>query len=395
MHTTRSSIIGSLLVLLAATSLIDAAWFPRAAFAQPLDDGTGVSSAPSRVIRGGTMKLRDICRLKGQEINVLQGLGLVAGLKGTGDPKTKPTARALARMMQLMGGQMSTDAKGKLLIEDVADSTNVALAFVTVRLPPVGAQSGDRLDCTVSAINAKSLDGGYLMLTPLLGPRSDQSTVYALAEGPLMVSEGTPPTTARIDAGAKMEASVQAEFEKDGKITLILDRDFADFDTAQRIEDDIAESADIKYGSQGVEGGNAGDQRVRVRAIDQLHIEVEIPEVYRDAPIKFISYLLDSNVSLPQKDSRVVINEREGVVVIGEDVRIPPVAITHRGLKIDATRTSRFVDVDSQAAAGQENPRLKNLVAALNKLDVPTPELIAIIKALKAKGDLYGEVIYQ
>ncbi len=117
------------------------------------------------------MKLGDMCRLKGQETNTLQGLGLVVGLRGTGDSDAAPTARALARMMQLMGGPMAIDSSGQLKLDDVSDAKNVALVFVTATIPAAGAQPGDLLNVSVNAINAKSLEGGTLMLTPMLGPR--------------------------------------------------------------------------------------------------------------------------------------------------------------------------------------------------------------------------------
>ena len=131
------------------------------------------------------LRLGDICRLKGQETNTLHGLGLVVGLRGTGDSDAAPTARALARMMQMMGGPMALDRYGQLDLDDVADAKNVAMVFVTAKIPAVGAQPGDALDITVNAINAKSLEGGTLMLTPMLGPRADNPTVYAMAQGPL------------------------------------------------------------------------------------------------------------------------------------------------------------------------------------------------------------------
>ncbi|QDV11378.1 Flagellar P-ring protein precursor [Rosistilla oblonga] len=339
------------------------------------------------------LKLRDICRIKGQEITTVQGLGLVVGLKGTGDPDAKPTAKALARMIQLMGGQISTDPRGQLMLDDVEQAGNVALVFVTARVPEVGAQQGDRLDCTVNAIGAKSLAGGTLMLSPLLGPRADQPTVYAMAEGPLRISNPDSPTSAMVHQGAKMERSLLAPFHENGKLTLILDRDFADFDTVQWIEDAIN-----SQGEQPLTGESAGiDPSARVpvaRAIDQLHIEVDIPPVYRNNPISFISLLLGLRVALPNNDTRVVINEREGVVVIGEEVRIAPVLITHRNLRIEAGARPGFVPVDA-AAPKAENAKLKNLADALNALEVPTDDLIAIIKALKTKGDLYGDVIFQ
>lgn len=345
--------------------------------------------------QAGGMRLGDLCRLKGQEVNTLQGLGLVVGLRGTGDGNAAPTGRALARMMQLMGGQVALDAAGRLDIGDVKDAKNVALVFVTAKVPGVGAQQGDELDITINAINAKSLEGGYLMLTPLLGPRADNPTVYALAQGPVSLMPDGPPTSARIQSGCKMESTIQAAFQVNGKITLVLDRDFANFDTTQRIEDEINNLAALTLGDLNEDSGSASQRRAQAQAIDQLHVEVTIPELYRENPIKFISFLLNIPIQLSSHSTRVVINERDGIVVIGEDVEIAPVLVTHRNLRIEAGgRTT-----DSLVPVGETpvntNAKLKALADALNALDVPTDDLIAIIKTLKRKGDLYGEVVFE
>ena len=338
------------------------------------------------------LKIGEVCRLKGQETNTLQGLGLVVGLRGTGDAGAAPTGRALARMMQLMGGPMSIDRTGQLNLDDVADAKNVAMVFVTATVPAAGAQPGDLVDVRVNAINAKSLEGGTLMLTPLLGPRADNPTVYGIAQGKLSISLEGPATTATIQGGAKMEAPVQASFHKDGVVTLVLDRDFASFATAQRIEGEI-NSMTTEYSLGGTNNGESG--RTRARAIDQVHVEVEIPELYRRNPVKFISLLLDTPVTLTSQSSRVVINEEKGIVVIGEDVEIAPVLVTHRNLSIDVGgRNTEFVSVND-AADLPSNAKLKSLHDALNALDVPTEDLIEIIKTLKRKGDLYGQVIFQ
>lgn len=335
------------------------------------------------------LKLGDMCRLKGQETNTLQGLGLVVGLKGTGDSDAAPTARALARMMQLMGGPIATDRLGQLNLQDVADAKNVAMVFVTAEVPAVGAQPGDQLDVTVNAINAKSLEGGTLMLTPMLGPRANNPTVYAMAQGPLAISANGPLTSATIQGGVKMEAAVEASFHQNGLITLVLERDFASFHTAQLIEDEINNMLTLTLGETG-----GSSREPRARAIDQVHIEVPIPEIYRDNPIKFItSYLLNIPIVVNSRHSRVVINERDGVVVIGKDVEIAPVLVNHRNLQIEAGAPG-FVEVIGDADA-ETNAKLKSLADALNALDVPTADLIAIIKTLKRKGDLYGEVVFQ
>ena len=342
-----------------------------------------------RAASGSGLRLGDICRLKGQETNTLHGLGLVVGLRGTGDSDAAPTARALARMMQMMGGPMTTDRFGQLNLDDVADARNVAMVFVTAEVPAVGAQPGDSLDVTVNAINAKSLEGGTLMLTPLLGPRADIPMVYAMAQGALSVSLDGPPTSATIQGGAKMEAAVTASFHQDGLITLVLDKDFASFDTTQRIESEINNFSQLTQGGLDADSSSLAS----ARAIDQLHVEVQIAEAYRNDPIKVISFLLTIPIQLSSRSTRVVINEREGVVVIGEDVEIAPVLITHRNLRIEAGGSPGFVAVDGAEVSA--NAKLKNLADALNALDVPTEDLIAIIKTLKRKGDLFGEVVFQ
>ncbi len=340
----------------------------------------------------GGLKIGEICRLKGQETNTLQGLGLVVGLRGTGDADAAPTGRALARMMQLMGGPMSIDRTGQLNVSDVSEAKNVAMVFVTATVPAAGAQPGDHIDVRVNAINAKSLEGGTLMLTPLLGPRADNPTVYAMAQGKLNVSLDGPATTATIQGGAKMEAAVHASFHEDGMITLVLDKDFASFAAAQRIETEI-NNLTAAY-SLGGDRGNASG-RTRARAIDQVHIEVSIPELYLKNPIRFISLVLDTPVQLTSQSSRVVINEQKGIVVIGEDVEIAPVLVTHRNLSIDVGRRGGDLVAVNEAADEPSNAKLKSLHEALNALDVPTEDLIEIIKTLKRKGDLYGQVIFQ
>ncbi|WP_390621868.1 flagellar basal body P-ring protein FlgI [Crateriforma conspicua] len=353
------------------------------------------------------MRLGDICRVRGQETNTLQGLGLVVGLRGTGDGDAATTSRALARAMQLMGGPVSSDTTGQLNLDDVADAKNVAMVVVTAVVPAVGAQQGDLLDVSVSAISAKSLEGGRLLTTPMLGPRTDDRNVYALAQGQLRVSPDGPATVATVEGGAKMESTIKANFHTDGRITLILDQDFADFITAQRVEDEINNymaiiAGDSATASRGglANGSNLTPGSARLssnlstaRAIDQLHIEVEIPELDRSSPVRFISLLLDTTIHLQSKSNRVVINESDGIVVIGKDVEIAPVLVTHRNLRIEAGG-HEFVEI-GQDASPETNAKLKDLADALNALDVSTEDLIAIIKTLKAKGDLYGEVVFQ
>jgi flagellar P-ring protein FlgI len=341
--------------------------------------------------------LSDICRIRGQETNTLTGLGLVVGLKGTGDGDVGPTSRALAQAMKVMGGQIAVDPKGLPKTSEIKDAKNVAAVFVTATIPAAGAQQGDLINCSVSAISAKSLEGGRLLLTPLLGPRADQPTVYALAQGALHVNDPKLPTNATIEMGCKMEATVSNQFLKGDKFTLVLDPSQSSFSTAQYVEDQIN-----NYHSNASMTASRQDSRPIVekiaRAIDQVQIEVRVPSIYKERPVAFISEVMKIPMDTLQNHKRVFIQERSEVVIIGQDVRIAPVAINHKNLTISSKGSSGtnggFVGLDSSGPVDQR-PKLQNLVNSLKVLDVPTADIIAIIKALKREGNLYGELVIE
>ena len=115
------------------------------------------------------IKLSDVCRIKGQEENTLHGMGLVVGLKGTGDGDSRTTMRALARYMELMGHRIGNDPKGQLMLDELKGVKNVAMVFLTVTVPAGGAQQGDLLDCKVSAMSAKSIEGVSTTTTGFIG----------------------------------------------------------------------------------------------------------------------------------------------------------------------------------------------------------------------------------
>ncbi len=354
----------------------------------------------------GLRLLGEVCRVKGQETNTLQGWGLVTGLRGTGDSDSSATSVALSRMIQLMGGPIGLERNGQLDIKSLGDTKNVAMVFVTAQVPRFGAQQGDLVDVTVTAISAKSLEGGVLMLTPLLGPRADNPTVYAMAQGELRLGLEGPATKATIEGGAKMEATVKTAFQANGKITFVIKDDVASFETAQLIQSQIngyldklpsVANSPAAQKLQIQPGGEASYARTQAfngkfaRAVDQKHVEVVIPPSFQNNIVGFISQLESQvRITLRSQSQRVVINEREGIVVIGEGVEIAPSLISHRNLRILAGGGPTLVTVDQQT-----NPTLQSLADALNALEVPTDDLIAIIKTLQKKGDLYGEVVFE
>lgn len=352
-----------------------------------------LSVSRSPVHADDQLRIRDICRVKGQERNTLQGIGLVVGLKGTGDDKILPTTRSVAQMVHKLGGNISNDAQGNVKADELEEAGNVALVYISAEIPIFGAQQGDLLDCTVSAISAKSLQGGQLVMVPLVGPRVDVTKAFAIAHGPIRINDPANPTNGVIHGGCKMEATIRNEFVSDNRITLILDKSISSFWAAQSIEDEINT---LNSGVSGLNSARSAAEPVTIaQAIDASHVVVEIPEKYRESPVKFVSLIMDTQLRYLQNQKRVVINEKDGVVVIGEDVLISPVAITHKDLNIEARAGSgSFVAVDLENP-GQPRTKLKNLTDALNSLDVPTEDVIAILKTLKMQGVLYGELIVQ
>jgi flagellar P-ring protein precursor FlgI len=335
----------------------------------------------------GDHRISDICRIKGQEENIVHGFGLVIGLKGTGDADMKATQRALAHYMELLGHRVGTGQGGQPSIDELKSVKNVALVYVTAIVPAGGAQQGDLLDCNLSASSAKSLDGGYLMLTELKGPVPGDKTVYALAKGLVSIDDAAKPQTGRVAVGCQVEKRIENEFVKDGKLLLVMNKDHAAFQTATDIEGAI--NAEPDFMSTSTAHGIA-------RAIDQVTIEVTIPPSYAEKPTLFASTLLTTRISPPQVNTRVIINERKQMFAIGADVEISPVAIMHKNRLIqigDQSGVNEAVAFDPRSDTSK--PKLESLVAALNLLKVPAADVIDIIKMLKHKRALFGELIIE
>lgn len=332
-------------------------------------------------------RIGDICRVKGQEENTLHGMGLVVGLRGTGDGDSKPTLRALARYMELMGHRLGANAQGQPMIEELKNVKNVALVQVTATVPPGGAQQGDLLDCTISAFSAKSLEGGNLILTELHGPLPTDKTVYGLAQGAVSVDDVLLPQTGKVSLGCQVETKFQNEFVKDGKLTLVMNKDHAAFQTTADLETLINQQPDFSSGSSTGQG--------IAKAIDQVKIEVTVPSTYADNPALFASLLLDTRTYPPKTDSKVIINERKQAIIVGIDVEIGPVAVMHKNRLIQAGDQSYNEFVGLDPSAEPQKPKLLALVDALNALKVPAADVIDIIKMLKHKRALFGELIIE
>ncbi len=330
-------------------------------------------------------RLIDVCRIKGQEENELVGMGLVVGLRGTGDgPKFLPTIRSLAATLQLMEHPL-----GQAGLAELKDAKNVALVMVSATVPAGGARDGDRLNCRVSSIGAaKSLEGGRLFVTPLQDIQPGSTRVYAFAQGDLKVDPNNP-NTATVFNGCRLVEDFFNPYVKDGHITLVINPNQASFIMAQEVADLINQQfAYPRYTEQ-------GSEYIRpAKAINQVNVLVEIPQQYRQYPVEFVAQVMNLPLDEIRTDARVVINERTGSVVISGNVEIGPAVVTHRNIVVETgvLPDNQFFGIDPQNSSPTQ---LRALIEALNAVKVPTEDIIDILKGLDRNGKLRGRLIIE
>lgn len=345
--------------------------------------------------------IKGLGRFAGWRENALVGYGLVTGLAGSGDTRRSAVTRqALRNVLSRLGTSVT---------EDEISSRNVAVVMVTAVLPP-SANVGDRIDATVSSIgDARSLAGGTLIMTPLLGP--DQRP-YALAQGQVLTGgyrfdadlnqqQRNYPTSAVLQGGATIEAPVESTLvSTDGELSFLLRQ--PSFSTAQRIAERVAD----RLGSGSAWAKNADEVRIR----------------FKGPPSEltgFVSRIEDLMVE-PDTTPRVVINERTGTVVAGGNVMISSVVIAQGDIKVTVTAersasqpnfysgfasdvgslvvTNTKLEVDQGTADKAfrfPNTSVADLVQALSRAHVDTRRTIAILQAIKAAGALHAEIVVQ
>ena len=261
------------------------------------------------------VRIKDLAHIYGTEGHKLIGYGLVVGLEGSGDSnRVIFTARALANMLEHFGITVPADA---------LRADNVAAVMVTAELP-AEAEVGTKLDVTVSSLgDADSLQGGTLLMTPLLGADGE---VYAVAQGPVSIggfnvsaggskTQKNHPLVGRVPNGASVVRPVSSPIAEQQRLTVVLHH--PDFTTALRIAEAI----------------NAAVGRSIARAVNQACVEIAVPDRWKGNLVPFIAQI-ESLPVRPDVPARVVINERTGTVVISGNVRILPVAIAHGGLTV-------------------------------------------------------------
>ncbi len=338
------------------------------------------------------VRIKDIADIEGVRGNQLVGMGLVVGLSGTGD-KSPLAQRMIQNLVKKFGLNVTAaDIKSK----------NVAVVTVTANLPPF-VRPGQRIDVEVSSIgDAKSLRGGFLLQTPL---KAANGKIYAVAQGPVIVGgfsvtgqaggmQKNITTVGRIPGGAIVERDVPTEYIYNGRVRLILRT--PDFTTANR----IARTINKEFGPI-------------ANAVDAATVEVRIPPRYMSNPVTLLSKLEVLEVK-PDVPAKVVVNERTGTIVMGENVRISTVAVAHGNLTVRVTETPQVsqpqpfsqgqtvVTPRTTVAAKEEKARIVefkesatvgDVVKALNAVGATPQDIISILQAIKEAGALHAELV--
>lgn len=348
------------------------------------------------------VRLKSIAHLAGLQENAITGYGLVIGLAGSGDSRrNKDTTQAIANLLQTFGVTIHPNE---------INSRNTATVIVTANLPS-HAHQGDKLDINVASLgDAKSLVGGTLLVTPLKGA---DNLVYALAQGSISVGgfkydlfgnvvQKNHPTAGLIPGGAIVEKTIYNELmDKTGELHLILNR--PDFTTADHVESAVNK----KFGAHTALARTAQD------------IEIHPPKASRGHVIRFIAQLENTNIT-PDNLPTVVVNERTGVVIAGNDVKIDAVTISHGNLQIAIatdynvsqptliSRTGRQVrtavtpstnisvkEPQANAVTLDQGATVADLIAALTRVQTSTRDIIAILESLKRAGALHAELVIE
>lgn len=352
-----------------------------------------MTAAPS----SGAVRLKDIATFEGVRPNQIIGYGLVVGLNGTGDKTgTTFTTQSLTSMLKRMG--ISVPAN-KVRVK------NVAAVMVTADLPPF-VKPGSTIDVLVSSMgDASSLQGGTLLATPLKGV---DGKIYAMAQGPLSIggfsvsgaagggAQKNHPTVGRIVQGATVEREVPIRWQDKDDMTIKLGQ--PDFTTAARTAELIRRT---------IPASNA-------RPIDASTVKFDVPSNYRNNLAVMVAELENLKVE-PDTVAKVIIDERTGTVVVGENVRISTVAVAHGNLSIQIKEqlnvsqpgafappgAATVVTPESNVQVEEESEKLmvveagstiNDVVKALNAIGATPRDLIMIFQAIKAAGALHADL---
>ena len=344
---------------------------------------------------GATSRIKDLANIEGVRQNQLVGYGLVVGLNGTGD--TLNNAPFTKQSLQAMLERMGVNIRGATI-----RTGNVAAVMVTGNLPPFGTQ-GTRMDVTVSALgDSKNLQGGTLLVTPLLGA---DGNVYAVAQGSVTINgfqaEGAAasitrgvPTVGRIANGAIIEREIEFALNRLPNVRLALRN--GDFTTAKRIAAAINDFLGTKT----------------AEPLDPSTVQLSIPPEFKGNVVAFLTEIEQLQVE-PDLGAKIIIDERSGIIVMGRDVRVATVAVAQgnltvsisespqvsqpnplaRGRTVVTPRSSvRVTEDGKKLALVKDGVSLQQLVDGLNGLGIGPRDLIGILQAIKAAGAIEADI---
>ena len=325
-------------------------------------------------------RLENICTIYGQNEVHLVGIGLVVGLSGTGDGGDNlPAIRSLAAALKLLNTPILKEDELK------KNADNMALVLISGTVPKTGLRRGQKIDCEVSSpFGAKSLRGGRLLVTPVETSDITDDTAVGLASGAIYVEDEAVPTNGKIPGGIVLQEDFVTHFisYEDGPvITLLLDAEHSSFYAASEVSAAINREFSFEAGNTEL-----------AKAISPGTVQVSIPQQYHDATVDFVAQVLDVGVENPHTQAKVVVNPRSQVVIVTGEVEISPVIVSHKNLSVEVgggTPPSGFVALNEDD--GRQSPQqLKQLVEALNRLRVPTSDIISIIRELHRSGKLHA-----
>jgi flagellar P-ring protein FlgI len=343
---------------------------------------------------GTGSRVKDLTMIAGARENQLVGYGIVTGLAGDGDKNPIYTIQSVANMLQRFGVSVPAAA---------LSSKNVAAVMITAEIPAF-VKNGTRLDVTISALgDAKTLQGGVLLQTPLMGA---DGKVYAVAQGTVAVGgfiggngggsvQKNHPTVAQISGGALVEREIPTEIVRNNFVELLLRQ--PDFTSAAR----MAAAVNLVFTNS-------------AEAVDSTSVRVRVPEGHEKSPVQFIS-LVEAIEVQPDVPARIIVNERTGTIVATTRIRIAPCAVSHGELTISIANTDEVSQPTAFSQTGstavttrtdtnvkeskahfvvmQEMPTIEKVAAGLNAIGVTPRDMMAIFQAMKQAGALQAELI--
>ena len=336
--------------------------------------------------------VRDFVRFRGQGESVLQGIGLVVGLNGTGDGGDEiATIRPLAELLRRNEMPIAN-------LEELANANSVALVMVTCTIPRAGAAVDDTFDATISVINsATSLAGGELYIAPLTEPRPG-GAVYAFAQGSIVIEDPEIPTTAKVPGGVRMVRPIQTMPAVNGSFDLIIDAWYTGWSTTSYITSQINDSYHLDT--------NPSAERI-AQTIDDRTIRLTVPPEEAQTFPAFIAEIMQTPIN-PQRfglPAMVVANTRTGSIIVTGSVRISPTVITHNDLVLTTTlptpvptaqapliENGRWAQLETDAD-DNAMARLDDLLAAFKQLDIESKSQIQILRDLKRSGSLHARLL--